>query len=461
MYLCRLVIAETSQHLFLFETRVASSYKMAAEATPTSPGTKPADSMHVRVLTLGKGDFELLLPTSSSVDHLRKVVADRQTDSNTSRVRLMYRGRLLQDGHSLQSCGIQDGQTVHLVLRPAESNAASTSASQPQAAQQSTFRPTARSLQQPGPSVSQTVPVQAVQQGGGFSGAPLPAPPAAAGQADVHLRVDTATINAARRLSADTIHLRHSANRTPSVEIGASQNALPNVVVASSLRNVHRFMHAVEPQVLNLAEAYHMINFVPPGPQRDALQRSTFAVARELQSIANAANGLAQVLANVRLGQQDAREFHLDPNMPVQWSDPSAATQPPQVSQAPPPAASASVALQGSAPSAPVAAQAGTTPILPHGSAVHTSGVSAGVSPSVQPMPAVQVAGQTAAPMQQLPAALQQLLGMQQQQGAGVSVQPHPMLQGMGQLIASLTAAQNQNQNQNQNPPGAGGSQQN
>ena len=392
--------------------------------------------MKVRVLTLGKGDFEVELPSGSSVDALRKLVADKQAGSDTTRVRLMYRGRLLQDGSSLRSCGIEDGQTVHLVLRPAAANSATSQGASNQAGQGSTARPSA--------TVSSTIPsaqpqAQAAlpgQAAGGFSGAPLPATtaqPAAPG--DVQLRVDSATINAARRLSSDTTNLRHSANRTPSVEIGAAQSALPNVVVASSLRNVHRFMHAVEPQVLNLAEAYHMIQFVPPGPQRDALQRSTFAVARELQSLANAANGMAQVLSNVRLGQGDSREFHLDPNMPVQWSSPAAGTQPPVV------------------PAAPATTQAGPSAAPPGQVHTQAGNAAAGVTPS---QPAVQLPAQGAAvPMHQLPAQLQQLLGGMQQAG-GVQM-PQQLAQGIGQLFAGLAAGHGQGQPPQPGQQGGGG----
>ena len=295
---------------------------MAAEA---ADGTSSPKSWTIQILTLGQGDFSVSVPEGANVGQLRAAIAAAKPELEDSRMKLMFRGNMLRTPDMpLSSVKISDGCTVHMVYRspePAPAPPAQMQAAGSPAPAQPAAQAAAAATQ---PSAGRGSGAPGGTGGQGFAGTPLPTPGAARAPAPPpQVRVNRSVVNAAQRVIQETIQLRQKSHRTPSIEVNAGGNAAPNVVVASALRNMHRFMHAMEPQLLNLGEAMHLVGSIPVGPQRDAMQRSVFAVSRQLAALAQSATVLSQVLGAVRLGQDDPRAVHLDPTLQPQFAGPA------------------------------------------------------------------------------------------------------------------------------------------
>ncbi|EKU23071.1 ubiquilin [Nannochloropsis gaditana CCMP526] len=81
----------------------------------------PSDSsimLSITIKTLQLGDFQLQVPAESSVSALKVQVKDC-TQIPEERQRLIYRGRVLQDGEHLSTYNVEAGHTIHCVARPA------------------------------------------------------------------------------------------------------------------------------------------------------------------------------------------------------------------------------------------------------------------------------------------------------------------------------------------------------
>ncbi|CAM9354746.1 unnamed protein product, partial [Phaeothamnion confervicola] len=75
------------------------------------------ESYTINIKTLREGDFRLTVLRRTLVQDVKINVKDK-TGVPETRQRLIYRGRVLQDGDLLSSYRVQPGHTVHMVSRP-------------------------------------------------------------------------------------------------------------------------------------------------------------------------------------------------------------------------------------------------------------------------------------------------------------------------------------------------------
>ncbi|CAD7695731.1 unnamed protein product [Ostreobium quekettii] len=88
-------------------------------ARPSETGRPSSDLVTLRVRTLASASHEVEVSRHITVADLKRELVSR-TNIPVERQRLIYHGRVLQDGDVLSSHGIDDGHTLHLVERPAD-----------------------------------------------------------------------------------------------------------------------------------------------------------------------------------------------------------------------------------------------------------------------------------------------------------------------------------------------------
>jgi len=73
----------------------------------------------VVVKTMNNGVYNFSVPFNMNVHELKSMVKE-STSISEDRQRLIYRGRVLDDSNSLDDYKIEDGQTIHMVAKPAD-----------------------------------------------------------------------------------------------------------------------------------------------------------------------------------------------------------------------------------------------------------------------------------------------------------------------------------------------------
>ncbi|GMH36481.1 hypothetical protein BSKO_04349 [Bryopsis sp. KO-2023] len=81
-------------------------------------GAREAGKMKLKVKTLPNGEHDLEVATNIKVEQLKEILFE-VTNIALDRQRLIWRGRVLNDGEMLREHGVEDGHTLHLVERSA------------------------------------------------------------------------------------------------------------------------------------------------------------------------------------------------------------------------------------------------------------------------------------------------------------------------------------------------------
>ncbi|CBZ51502.1 putative ubiquitin family domain-containing protein [Neospora caninum Liverpool] len=92
---------------------------LSASAPPGGSASPPSDDiLEVNFRCIDGRTFSLELPTDIDIADVISLVAD-EVDWPSSRVRLIYHGRSLTTGTTLQSCDVKSGHTIHVVRQQA------------------------------------------------------------------------------------------------------------------------------------------------------------------------------------------------------------------------------------------------------------------------------------------------------------------------------------------------------
>ncbi|PNH12129.1 hypothetical protein TSOC_000987, partial [Tetrabaena socialis] len=100
---------------------------MSDESAPgRQGGSQPEDQLLIRIKTLEPATYELAVPRQLTIADLKTRLEGVAQDAPSSRQRVIFRGRACADELTLQeiggtavgSCGIEDGDTMHMVVRP-------------------------------------------------------------------------------------------------------------------------------------------------------------------------------------------------------------------------------------------------------------------------------------------------------------------------------------------------------
>ena len=79
-------------------------------------GPSSGSSMKISVKT-PKEKKEIEIPTDATVDALKEEVAQMFNTSSKDQLCLIFAGKVLKDPDTLESQGIKDGATIHLVIK--------------------------------------------------------------------------------------------------------------------------------------------------------------------------------------------------------------------------------------------------------------------------------------------------------------------------------------------------------
>lgn len=82
----------------------------------TAPISEDSDKINIKVKQLNASNFELDISKNATVDELKENIKELKNFS-VDRQRVIFRGRVLKSGKTLDSYSITDQSTIHLIIR--------------------------------------------------------------------------------------------------------------------------------------------------------------------------------------------------------------------------------------------------------------------------------------------------------------------------------------------------------
>ncbi|ETW01819.1 hypothetical protein H310_06394 [Aphanomyces invadans] len=132
--------------------------QMAIDVTQVAPAGNASSVIALNVKTVDQRQFQINLLASSSVPQLKTKI-EHETGVVTDRQRLIFRGKVLKNENNLAHYALENGHTLHLVIRPADaspmaaSNTPSTITPPPQGNQGNAWAVSANPSSSPTPNV--------------------------------------------------------------------------------------------------------------------------------------------------------------------------------------------------------------------------------------------------------------------------------------------------------------------
>ncbi|RHY33403.1 hypothetical protein DYB32_001647 [Aphanomyces invadans] len=95
--------------------------QMAIDVTQVAPAGNASSVIALNVKTVDQRQFQINLLASSSVPQLKTKI-EHETGVVTDRQRLIFRGKVLKNENNLAHYALENGHTLHLVIRPADAS---------------------------------------------------------------------------------------------------------------------------------------------------------------------------------------------------------------------------------------------------------------------------------------------------------------------------------------------------
>ncbi|GLC51290.1 hypothetical protein PLESTB_000486500 [Pleodorina starrii] len=111
---------------------------MSSSAARSSPPAAAGREVLVKIKTLEPATYEIHVNRQITVADLKVKLEGLVQNAPPGRQRIIYRGRGLQDEHTLQEVGVEEGDTLHMVVRPADAPDPASAGGAPAQSQQET-----------------------------------------------------------------------------------------------------------------------------------------------------------------------------------------------------------------------------------------------------------------------------------------------------------------------------------